>query len=349
MKRLIQIALVLTVVFTHGYAFSQNAGARHLLWQPSARSMALGGAGTAITEDGFAVYYNPAGLGFARRVQVAASYVKPFSFLENTRHVLNALTVRLKNFGTIAISANRFWREPLLVTTETGPEPVAIVGSNSFDYFDDYDREVKLSYATLINPHLSIGVNASLLYFKLFDDGDGSSTSLLLGAGMLVKDLLPSLTFVCTGCSHKGFTERLPFYSPKKRAGISLGISVRNIGPKITFVDASQSDSPPSLISLGLGYWSIATPLVGHLITIDFEKQLFETSLFDFIHLGQELLLADLLAIRFGYNWDTAGPRTSYFTSGFGVRFGPLSFNLARYKRDFKTRTHIDGTLSLEF
>jgi hypothetical protein len=65
---------------------AQKSTARFLLWQPSALSHAMGGVGTALHEDAFAMYYNPSALAFSRRFNAVGSLVKPLPFFGNTVH-----------------------------------------------------------------------------------------------------------------------------------------------------------------------------------------------------------------------------------------------------------------------
>ena len=161
-RYLLTAILVISISFLH----AQNSTARFMLWQPSARSIAMGGAGTAITDNGFAVFYNPAGLAFAKGITAAGSFGKPYPFFKHTIHSLTALSFPLKGCGTLAISANRFWRERQVITSDYGPNGINVNGEN-LNFFKSTHWEAKLSYATLLNNHMSIGVNISFLRIKL--------------------------------------------------------------------------------------------------------------------------------------------------------------------------------------
>ena len=74
-------AVLLLILNTNLYA--QNAGARFLLWKPSAKSMALGGSGAARFDGASSVYFNPALLSKTESFNLSASYVKPLPFFDN--------------------------------------------------------------------------------------------------------------------------------------------------------------------------------------------------------------------------------------------------------------------------
>ncbi|MDZ7623025.1 MAG: hypothetical protein U5J96_01070 [Ignavibacteriaceae bacterium] len=48
-------------------ARSQSSTASFLYWQPSAKSYSMGGIGSALSNDIFSAYYNPAGLAYSKK------------------------------------------------------------------------------------------------------------------------------------------------------------------------------------------------------------------------------------------------------------------------------------------
>lgn len=70
---------------------------------PSARARAMGGSFVALADDGFAVYYNPAGLCQITDYQFHTSYQRPFgtSFLS---HNWADITVPIGRYGTFGFS-----------------------------------------------------------------------------------------------------------------------------------------------------------------------------------------------------------------------------------------------------
>lgn len=128
-----------------------------------------------------------------------------------------------------------------------------------------------------------------------------------------------------------------------------MGFSLSNAGPSISFIDNAQKDNPPTLISIGTAYFPVSSPVFTLLFSIDFEKEIFESSPLDYLHLGDEITLFNIVSLRSGYFLDTNSPTTSYFTFGGGIHLKFFSFNIARYKRSLLPSWHFDGTISLEF
>ncbi len=326
---------------------SQKSTARFLLWQPSARSVSMGGVGAALLDNSFAVYYNPAGLAFSKGLDVFGSFVKPFSFFDNTMHSLSGVSIPVKDFGTLAIAANRFWREGQAFRNEANTD--LGVDGKKFNFFKSTHWEVKLSYATMINKNLSVGLNLSYLRIKLADvevgaqRGVGKANAVLFGGGFLVKNILPNTTFNPQQKQPRNlFGKNLDIHQ-----GFSVGFSILNAGSQITFINDSQKDNPPTLASLGFTYWPVSSEAYSLMLSTDFEKQIFESSTLDYIHLGGEFRYL-LFSIRSGYFLDTEAPSTSYLAYGGGLNFKSLTLNVARYKLSLVSTWHFDGILSVE-
>lgn len=89
--------------FAFALLFSQQSLAIFSDLSPSARVMAMGGTFVALADDGFAIYYNPAGLYQVTDYQFHSSYQRPFglSFLS---HSWVDLAVPIGDYGTLGFS-----------------------------------------------------------------------------------------------------------------------------------------------------------------------------------------------------------------------------------------------------
>lgn len=325
--------------------FAQKSTARFLLWQPSAKSMALGGIGSAIIENGFSSFYNPAILAHSRRILLSGSFVKPIPFWKDEVHSYITASFNTKSFGTFAGTANLFWKGQQPVTLETGPEIV--------DGFDEFSWQGKLSYATFIKQNVSIGLSMALLRYELSEFsvgrevGDGKSTSFMMDVGVLISQLIPNSTVKLFDISLPNFLQKITYDDINQ--GINFGVAVLNLGPKLSFIDANQADPLPTVLNFGIGYWPVNSNLLSLLFVADFENQIYESSNFDYVHIGSELQIVRMFCVRIGNFIDSKNSDSSFFTWGFGIRTKFLSANIARYKKAIFSSWHFDGTISLEF
>ena len=91
-----------------------------------------------------------------------------------------------------------------------------------------------LSYSTKLNERSAFGINAKVFHQHLTDqgagseEGKGSSTDFGFDLGYMKKEfILPRMT---------------------------MGLTITNIGPKVSFIDAAQADPQPTNFTLGLNY-----------------------------------------------------------------------------------------------
>ena len=338
-------------VFITNQSLAQNSTATFLYWQPSARSYAMGGIGSALSNDIYSAYYNPAGLAFSKKITLTGSFVKPFPFFGNIANSFFGISLKIDNSNTLGISSNLFWMGKQIRTSEAGPKPIGIEDT-------PFHWHIKLSYSYLILNHFSAGISAGILQVNLSDRPVGeeqntaNTTTILVDLGILAKDLLPESTYELDNST----TKYAPFFDwlleigeDYISRGFSVGMSISNLGPDISYIDKEQSDSPPSKLLLGFTYNIFNSNPLGILIGADFEKRLNESNTLDYLHMGGEIKLFKVLNVRLGYFLNTIENGYSYLTYGGGISLKFLSLNVARYNRSLQSTWHFDSVISLEF
>ncbi len=337
---LIVLILLLNVSFSDG----QSTTGRFLLFTPSARSSGMGGVGVANDYSSYATYYNPSSLAFSPIFAVAGSFTKPVYFFDNVAHSYFSISTNLKDIGAIGASANFYWKGIHLRTTSSGPD---IIGSEEIT-----DWQLKLTYAHSLSDRIAVGVGIGVLRIALSDQGAGQeigigkNTSIDFDLGVVAKELFPFLTM--SGLTSEENSSFSSFGDTQDEKGISLGIVLRNIGPKITMIDAAQADPISSTLSFGLSYNLICITPIKIILASDFENRIYEGSFVDYIHWGGELRLYRVFFVRIGYFQDTSGPKNSYATLGGGIRFFGINFNIAHYQQSLWPSWYFDGSFSLE-
>lgn len=328
-------------------SFSQTSTARFLYWSPSAEITAMGGAGVAIVNNSLSAYYNPAGLGFNRSLNVAGTFMQPNSSFYNTAQAILSVSFPFEDVGTFAASLNAYWFENQLRTGSNDPSPFSMTRDQP-EFFDPTHLQIKLSYATEIGNDISLGISTSLLMNSLItgptegEKGKGSNTTLMADIGILVKDLLMGATFTPLPIdSATVITDNI-------RPGVSIGFSFLNLGPKIFFIDKEQSDPPPSFALLGISYTPIYTYGFTSRLLLDIEKRIYDSDKIDFIHFGGEVRLFKLVSLRAGYLLNNVNDDLSYPTFGFGINLKLLNVNVSRYKKYIVPTWQFDAKISLE-
>lgn len=337
----------LLFVIVTNFSYSQKSAARFLYWPPSAESTSLGGAGVSIIDNSFSAYYNPSSFAFSKKLNIAGSFMQPFSSFQNTAQFMLSLACPIEEFGTLALSLNSFWSDNQIRTSENDPSALGGAADNP-KLFDPTNYQIKLSYANRIMDNLSVGLSLSFLRIGLTplaagqEQGDGNVSTVLFDLGFLVKDLFNDITYSKLSSNNQSLSDR------KIQKGITIGLSVLNLGPEIFFINKAQSDPPPSFAILGFSYTPVITDIISSKILVDFEKRIYDSNKLDYIHTGGEIQFWDLVSLRVGYSFNNINADQSFPTYGIGINYKSISANLSRYKKYFLSTWQFDTRISLE-
>jgi long-subunit fatty acid transport protein len=215
------LAVLLVAAPAGGWAQSGTSGAQFLKISPHARPSGMGEAFSAVADDVNAVYYNPAGLGALKNVQVSGSHT---ALYQGVSYEYAALSVPLlswtkdqrpKNaYGTLGVSIYNLSVRGIerRGTTETD-SPIETFGASDFAY--------ALSYGYAIpETSLSLGLTGKHIDQQI-DTVKASAYALDLG-------------------------------SLYRRGDAAYAFGVRNAGTKVKF--STQADPLPMTVYLGGSY-----------------------------------------------------------------------------------------------
>jgi hypothetical protein len=226
-------ALTVVLLIAPGSVFAQSeAGAIFLLIAPGARAGGMGEAQVAVANDAYASYWNPAGLGFLRGSELALMHVNWLPNLaDDLYYTFFAFRHQVPRLGTLGGH---------IIYLNLGEQ--IRMGESPDDYlgkFTSYMMAATISYSALLSPSSSIGLNAKVSYQHLVElgagaeRGKGTSTDFGFDIGYLKKGfLIPQLT---------------------------LGVTVTNIGPKVSFIDPAQADPQPTNLTVGWNFHLVRT------------------------------------------------------------------------------------------
>jgi len=170
--------------------------------------------------------------------------------------------------------------------TRTGKDPTAL------GTFDSFDVALTLNYGSSLTRKLKGGIGAKIIYSRLApqgagdEQGKGTSTGFALDLGLLYR-----------------WSDRF-----------NLGLAITNLGPKMAYIDAAQSDDLPRNLAFGFAYQLMRSDYSQLLITSEINKIL--VGLNDglsqelkemVINSGAEFVYARLIALRAGYIYDQEG------------------------------------------
>ena len=346
-NRFIQLIIIVST-FTSIELPAQTSTARFLYLSPSAEATALGGAGVSIANNSFAAYYNPASFAFTKTQGLSASFMKPFSPFKNTSMGTISAFYPIESAGTIALTFNSFWNENQIRTSSNDPSPIGEI-RDSPALFKPTNYQIKISYANKIEENVAFGFSASYLHIVLANKpteqevGSGITSTMLFDGGLLITDLFINSTY--SPDSKTNISSSVENIRP----GCSIGFSILNLGPKISFIDNAQSDPPPAFALLGISYTPIYWEPMSSRISLDIEKRIYDSNELDFVHLGGEFLVYKFISLRLGFSANLIREDNSFFTYGFGFNYKFISVNVSSYKKYAVPTWQFDAKIFQEF
>jgi hypothetical protein len=238
MKRLIVVVLTGMTAIQMVEAQVTTSAVPFLLIAPNSRASAMGEGGVAVADDGWAIYWNPAGFAFQTGSQVSmthANWLPAFNLPDLwIAHMVYKQPVEeldgVVSAGITYLNLGKFDR------TENDPTPI--------ETFSAYEYAVTLGYGTKLSQDLGIGTNVRLIHSALApfgtaqEKGSGIATGFSFDVGLL----------------YKPHSFEVPFTSFDLGNRISFGANLSNIGPKLTYIDKEQADPLPMNLRLGLAY-----------------------------------------------------------------------------------------------
>ena len=255
MKRILMVA-VLSAVLVTGFvgvaAAGSGAGAINLSFPIGARFNALGEAGTALSQDATAMWWNPGGLAFLpQRPKNHDMHLMQSSLAEGLAEDIGlywaGYAAPLGSHGSLGGYINYLDMGDQQATDENG-EPIG--------QFSSYMFAVGMTYGVRISRNVGVGLGVKYFRDKLSDDaviqdpqGGGSGDSFGVDMGVLWK--VPSLRS-------------------------NLGLAISNLGPDIKHVDADQSDPMPRKFSVGLAFSLYHSEYMGLLLVGDWLAPLYK-------------------------------------------------------------------------
>jgi hypothetical protein len=291
----------------HAQNFRAYAG-EFLQLGVGARSLALGGAGVAISEDVTSGYWNPAGLARLNYPGVAGMHEARF---DNTvQYNYGAIALPIGKTASVALSVLQVGIDNIKDTRSAWIDLNRDGHFNGDDYIDytkvtsfgNHDWGFLLSYANLWNPDISYGVTAKVILRKL--DNENSATGFGFDVGLQYR----AMDRLTLGFLGQDITTTLLSYTSGVKELVSPTLKFGG-AYQIFLVDDGYHKIIPTL-DMDLRFENRGTVAEAHLgpMSADF-------------HFGAEYQFGQLFAIRAGYS------DLKQFSIGAGVKLPKLSLD----------------------
>ena len=171
----IKYYFLLLALFTNAYAVNKTGtmAAKFLSTNIGSKAVGMGGAFTAISNDGSSMYWNPAGIGFH---QLKSVYVNHSNWIAD---------ISFDYFSTsIPLKENHYFGINITSVTMDDMEVTRYGNENTGETFSASDHSFGLTYALNLTDRFSIGFNGKLIQEKI---ANNYATGLALDLGTLFK------------------------------------------------------------------------------------------------------------------------------------------------------------------
>jgi hypothetical protein len=201
-----------------------------LIW-PTARSTALAGAMNGLADDPDAAFFNPAGLAFQPGVGATAAYAAWLPGLYPDMHI-GYVAIRFRN--TNAAGAYSPWAFGLDVSEIDFGESYCIEPWLN-PYPHAWDGTLGLVISRTLGKNVSVGAEAKLIRSYMVPDWVWKS--------------MPGLGIEAGGTGTTWAADVGVLWKPSVR--FSLGGSVADLGPGISYTSSGEHDPSPTMLRLG--------------------------------------------------------------------------------------------------
>jgi hypothetical protein len=278
------IAIAVVTAAT-GVARAQQASVPFLLISPDARASAMGETGTGLANDASAVFWNPAGLAYLTKPQVGLTYSRWLPMFNTPDlfygYVNGAMPV--PDWGG-TIGGSFTW-------LNLGQFERRDAANTYLGLFRSFEFALAGAYATQLSTDIAGGMQLRYINSSLAplgteaERGKGIGQSVSFDIGVLWKP--DSLVL---------------FDDFDLSKVISVGLNLTNIGPKITYIDASQADPLPTTLRLGFAVHAVSDEFNDLTFTADIAKLM--------VH--RDSAGSDPLPISLWTAWKNPGLETSF-------------------------------------
>jgi hypothetical protein len=138
-----------------------------------ARALGMGGAFVSLADDATAMYWNPAGLAFARRRQVMPAHSEEFGQILNYDYLAYVQPLNAREalgFAVVRLSLDNIpLTDSLLTTPGSDGLPQPIYDEGRLIYTSDTELALLMSYGRAVSPKLSLGATAKVIRQSVAD------------------------------------------------------------------------------------------------------------------------------------------------------------------------------------
>lgn len=324
----VMMLLVAMPVLTHAQTAVAKYAGEFLALGAGGRSLGMGGASVAVSEDVTAGYWNPAGLAWIKYPQLILMHDEQFGSIAN--YDFGAVAFPFGTDASLGLSVIRYGVDDIPDTRNAGvdangnltydPAQFSRIDPSRVTMFSAADWAFLFTYARMATENLSYGGNVKVIRRNL---GDNSATGLGVDVGILYK-IYPNL---------------------------SLGANLQDITTTLLAWDTGRKELISPTFKLGAA--GLLEALGGRFVpAVDFDVRFENRRYASMLHIGRvsidihsglEFQFKNILALRAGFS-DIKAP-----TLGAGIHLPKLNIDYSFMKFDKQDQLGNTHRISLTF
>lgn len=233
-SRALMLALLFIVAFALGAAqraHAQIGGAAvvFLMIEPDSRAAGMGNAGVALADNANAIFWNPAGLADQVGTEAGLTHSNWLpEFNAGLFYEYLVAKTHINGWGTVGAHITYLF---------LGEHEYRDAQNNLLGDFRSYDMAIGLSYGFKVGSNLSLGTGVRFIY-----------SNLARGINVGAQETKPG---VSTGFDLAALYKTPSFSLGSINTRYNIGFNLANMGPKIQYSDAEQSDPIPTNLRFG--------------------------------------------------------------------------------------------------
>ena len=275
-----------------------------------ARQVGMGSACVAGTEDALGLYWNPSSIARLQQSHVVFNHI---NWIADISYNYAAVAIPMNNVGSFGVSATFVSMDPIVRTTVDFP-------AGTGETFDASNYAIALSYARNLTDRFSVGGSAKIVSEEIFN------------------------------CTARGLAFDVGLMFTTQFHGLQMGMSISNYGTKVkmdgrdlliqTDIDKSRSGNNETINAV-LKTEQYDLPLffrvgvsmdmlkgAGHsnfIVSID---ALHPNDDVEYVNIGAEYMLYNMLALRGGYKTLFARDSEEGLSLGAGLKLNMLRYHI---------------------
>ncbi len=292
---------------TSAQTYAGSSSGQFLKINVGARAEAMGGAFVAVANDASSIFWNPAGIALLNTNSVSFNHTY---WLAETYHNFAGIVIKMPNGNSLAFSYSSLSMDDMKVTNEYYQDGTG-------EYFSVSDIALGISYAFNLTNDFSMGFTAKYISQNIWHM---NASAFALDIGLFYSTPVEGLTL---GMSVSNIGSKIKYEGEDNFVYYSFDPNLNGNNDKIFSEIKMDSWDLPLTFRVGLAYQLLKSEYNKILLSCD---AVHPNDYNEYVNIGVEYSFKETLFIRAGYNSLFKIASEEGFTAGIGLLYHITDF-----------------------